>query len=667
MRLKLFELFATLSLDTKDFDKGVKNAAKQGESLGATLQKKVGAGTIAMGNLIAGAVQKVGDAAWQMGKRAWSGVAELEQNLGGSEAVWGEWADEIQATASHAFSAMGLSMSDYLAEANKMGSLLKGSGYTTAEAYQLTTDVMQRASDVASIMGIDVASAMQAVEGAAKGNFTMMDNLGVAINDTTLANYALEKGITKSTRSMTTQEKTALAFQLFMEKTADYAGNYAEENDTLAGSFTTLSAAFDNFLAGKGTVDEFVDAVENAARVGLKTLGEMVPRLATSIGIALQKAWPKAKALLAEWAQIGFDKGAELIANIYNGVTGGDVTPEEVKQIFSDIVAEVNRIAGNVISFGKDAFQWIVDNKEFVIAAIGGIGAGLLTFKAIVDPVGTAISAIIAGLVLLIANWEEVKKAIDNAIKSFREFIGLSEHDSPVAKGQTFGGQSAKDAVDAWTDSLLSGNAESQTAAWARVQGELGGAEMAASFSAAYQEYLAANNLDFGARVPAEWFEGAEADLQSGLDEMSLTAQPGAKWASDARIALQAALSGMSLTAPVSVRSYLNGPSLAEQAFSKISGAYGHATGLDYVPYNNYAARLHEGEAVLTKAEATLWRRRYDEVAASIDYDRLASVIASSLSGMSVQMDGQAVGVLVAPTVSRQFGRQTLARKHTTR
>ena len=665
--MKLFELFATLSLDTKDFDKGVKSAAKQGESLGATIKNKVGAGTIAMGNLIAGAVQKVGDAAWQMGKRAWSGVAELEQNLGGSEAVWGEWADEIQATASHAFSAMGLSMSDYLAEANKMGSLLKGSGYTTAEAYQMTTDVMQRASDVASIMGIDVASAMQAVEGAAKGNFTMMDNLGVAINDTTLANYALEKGITKSTRSMTTQEKTALAFQLFMEKTADYAGNYAHENDTLAGSFTTLSAAFDNFLAGKGTVDEFVGAVENAARVGFKTLGEMVPRLATSIGTALQKAWPKAKALLAEWAQIGFDKGAELIANIYNGITGGDVTPEEIKQIFSDIVAEVNRIAGNVVSFGKDAFQWIVDNKEFVVAAIGGIGAGFLTFKAIVDPVGTAISAVIAGLVLLIANWEEVKTAIDDAIKSFREFIGLSEHDSPVAKGQTFGGQSAKDAVDAWTDSLLSGDAERQTAAWARVQGELGGAEMAASFSAAYQEYLAANNLDFGARVPAEWFEGAEADLQSGLDDMSLTAQPGAKWDSGARSTLQAALSGMSLTAPVSVRSYLNGPSLAGQAFAKISGAYGHATGLDYVPYNNYTARLHEGEAVLTKAEATAWRRGDGAGSPAIDYDRLAGAIASAMAGTSVQMDGQAVGVLVAPTVSRQFGRQTLARKHTTR
>lgn len=34
----------------------------------------------------------------------------------------------------------------------------------------------------------------------------------------------------------------------------------------------------------------------------------------------------------------------------------------------------------------------------------------------------------------------------------------------------------------------------------------------------------------------------------------------------------------------------------------------GLATGLTYVPYNDFPAILHEGEAVLTKAQATLWR-----------------------------------------------------------
>lgn len=34
-----------------------------------------------------------------------------------------------------------------------------------------------------------------------------------------------------------------------------------------------------------------------------------------------------------------------------------------------------------------------------------------------------------------------------------------------------------------------------------------------------------------------------------------------------------------------------------------------HAGGLDYVPFNGYLAELHEGEAVLTKGEASRWRR----------------------------------------------------------
>lgn len=131
-----------------------------------------------------------------------------------------------------------------------MGSLFQGSGFSVAQSADMVTQSMQRASDVASIMGISVDSAMEAVAGMAKGNFTMMDNLGVAINDTNLQIYAQEKGLGKLS---TTQQKVNAAMQMFLDKSDYAAGNYAKENDTYSGALTTFKAELEDFAAEAGT------------------------------------------------------------------------------------------------------------------------------------------------------------------------------------------------------------------------------------------------------------------------------------------------------------------------------------------------------------------------------------------------------------------------------
>ena len=224
---------------------------------------------------------------------------ELEQQLGGVEVVFSEHAESMRKAAATAYKDMGLSESDYLAKANKMGALLKGSGFDTGYASAMSQQVMQRASDVASIMGVDVKDAMEAVTGAAKGNFTMMDNLGVAMNDTTLQAYAQEKGLGKLE---TTQQKVSAAMQMFLDKTEYAAGNYARENDTFSGSLTTAKAQLENMTADLGTqLLPTATSLLTMARDGLELITPLVVSLGeglNSVGQYLLGMSPSAKTML---------------------------------------------------------------------------------------------------------------------------------------------------------------------------------------------------------------------------------------------------------------------------------------------------------------------------------------------------------------------------------
>lgn len=241
------ELNVIVSANKDDFDRKIrqintqlnqmkKQSEKTSDSVMDTFRKLAsGLSALGFGAMIKNAISLAGD---------------LEQNIGGSESVFKNYAGTIQKTAETAASSLGLSQSKYLATATKMGALFQGSGFSVAQSADMVTQSMQRASDVASIMGISVDSAMEAVAGMAKGNFTMMDNLGVAINDTNLQIYAQEKGLGKLE---TTQQKVNAAMQMFLDKSDYAAGNYAKENDTYSGALTTFKAELEDFAAEAGT------------------------------------------------------------------------------------------------------------------------------------------------------------------------------------------------------------------------------------------------------------------------------------------------------------------------------------------------------------------------------------------------------------------------------
>lgn len=91
----------------------------------------------------------------------------------------------------------------------------------------------------------------------------------------------------------------------------------------------------------------------------------------------------------------------------------------------------------------------------------------------------------------------------------------------------------------------------------------------------------------------------------------------------------------------------------------------GFAVGLDYVPYDDFFARLHEGEAVLTKREADEWRAGGTTVM-QIDYERLGMAVADAMAGTQKVFapDGRVLGDIVTEQVSRNIANHMHGRRY---
>ena len=475
--MELFKLLGTISIDSSEANKALDDVSSKGEKTEGKLSKffgGIGKGAAALGKTVATGLAAGGAAMGTLTVKSLNMAGELEQNMGGSEAVFKEYATSVQATAKEAFSNMGLSTSDYLATANKMGALFQGAGFTIEESMNLSSGAMQRAADVASIMGIDTSAAMEAIAGAAKGNFTMMDNLGVAMNDTTLQAYALEKGITKTTSEMTNQEKIGLAMEMFMEKTAYAAGNYAKENETLAGSLGTAKAALTNFLDGSGDVEQLVTAFSNFANVVVKNLSELAPRLISGISDCISQVTPMLPPILQQLLPVIIEGAVSLISSlaaqlpslvdtlttsaIPQFITGlGSICealisalPQVIESIcaalptllpllidaavslivtmcenFTEIIMPIIDILPEVIVSVCNA---LLDNLPALISGVGELIVGLCrAFPQILVALWEAIKGIFTSLAeKIIGFFEPVKNAISNAWEAMGSVPGLS-------------------------------------------------------------------------------------------------------------------------------------------------------------------------------------------------------------------------------------------------
>ena len=433
------------SKSVKDFGDEAEKSAEKVLSLGDIIKANLTSEAIIGGvKALADGMATVGKAMINFGKEVVTSFGELEQNLGGSEAVFGKYAGKIQAIGEEAYKNLGISQSDYLATANKMGALFQGSGIEQQKSLELTEQAMQRAADMASVMGIDMSVAMESVAGAAKGNFTMMDNLGVAMNATTIEAYALEKGLDFAWSTATQAEKAEVAMQMFFEKTEQYAGNFEREStQTISGSIGLLKASVESFTAGLGNanadmtnltqnvVDAFKSVVGNITPIIENVIGalpsvidavltavvDLLPSLLTSVTTLFSQLLGTIVSLLPELIPVALDAVMTIVKTLLDNLP---MIVEAAIQIVVSLIQGLTECMPELIPVAAEAVvlmvETLIDNLDLVI------DSALALIMALADGIIDALPMLIEKAPTIVEKWTEalirnVPKILDAAIE----------------------------------------------------------------------------------------------------------------------------------------------------------------------------------------------------------------------------------------------------------
>jgi phage-related protein len=394
------------SKEADDLGDELKESGAEAEKSGSKFEK-LGGVLAGLGKAMGAAALAAGAVAIKLGKEVVQQFGELEQNLGGSEAVFGEYAASIQKTGEEAYKNLGVSQSQYLATANKMGALFQGSGVEQQKSLELTEKAMQRAADMASVMGIDMQVALDSVAGAAKGNFTMMDNLGVAMNATNIEAYALAKGLDFTWKSATQAEKAEVAMQMFFENTEQYAGNFAREStQTISGSIGLLQAALGSFTAGLGNANaDMVNLTENLVDAFQAVVANIVPVL-KNVVTALPQATGAIISAVGDLLPTLLATVTELFTQVLSALLG--LLPE----IIPAVVAAVTTVVDALI----DSLPLLIEAAvQLITALVDGIGDAL---PKLIPAAVSAITTIVGGLV------DNLPMLLDAALKLI---LGLAQ------------------------------------------------------------------------------------------------------------------------------------------------------------------------------------------------------------------------------------------------
>ena len=242
---------------SSDVEKALGGEAS-GKRAGGKIAKGIGAGiiagTAAVGTAVASASAFVGKEIVNITKQAVGAFAEYEQLQGGAELMFGEGYDYIAEHAQNAYKTVQMSQNEYLTQVNGFAvGLREALGGNEKEAAKLADSIVTAEADIVAATGNTAENVQNAFNGVMKGNYTMLDNLGLGINATKEGMQEVIDKMNEVNGTDYSMDNVADVQQALIDYVeycgmAEYATNEASE--TIQGSLAMTKGAWENLLVG---------------------------------------------------------------------------------------------------------------------------------------------------------------------------------------------------------------------------------------------------------------------------------------------------------------------------------------------------------------------------------------------------------------------------------
>lgn len=574
--MTLFELAATLSLDTTNFNRSIRQASDTGQNFANTLSHNVTAKAVALGNALYKAAETGARALINLGKSAVTAAAEVSAENAQFEAAFGD----IQKAANNVFNAIGRDTNILATRLRGVGtkafSQFKGAGLDAAEALGMTDKYTRLAADAAAYYDISLEAADERLRSFLRGNTEAGDAIGLFTSESQRNTYAMER-YSKKWQDLTEAQKQMLMLNVAEDIYAQSGaiGQAERESSNWANTVANLDEAWRQTLAVVG--EPFVDAIT-----------------------------PFLEGLTSKLNDSTFQDSLATVAGKIGEIAGISL---------DGVLTAVGALMGDLDSINKWEITW-----DETIAPSATAGANAI-IDAINDVFATNIPHIDA---VDFPTWEEVKESAGIAWETIK--AGMQQ----LVSGCKLIAKYVLE-PDEWTEE----DAKELTAWWDNAVESV-------------KKYM---TLAFELLTPP----GAIDEIRAWWSGVT---------SSVGKLMLRVGYSFDQFNPDVNMEQGLGSTTHGDGNSGGGSGK-GFAVGLDYVPYNNFHARLHEGEAVLTKTEATAWRRGEGQ---GVDVAGIVGAVVQGmregLRGLAINMDGHAVGDLVTEQVSRNIAQAAWAGRY---